>query len=280
VAGSIGGFPFVEVPMRSVPTAVLLFLPIVACAAPREHVATLPLRCAFATDYTGGIDLASEANPAFDWTHDGTNSGTSPAPSGEVATVRSWLVQVPLAEARLLLSDSGNIAAFGLGHLVDRAALLDRLDGWYQRGAVRSEPFATVDVGTTNTLRVTHRVAAITSYDWRRAGGTMALDPRIRHYEYGTAIDVRPWREGEALMLTVEWQQVDALRERAVAALDGQLQGSVAVPVLARQRITGTTKLAGDDAVVFAMVEPTTPDSALLLFVDARTGAPALADAY
>ena len=263
--------------MRHSPVVAALLL--AACSTNPTPV-TLPLRDAFETEFTGGIDLASETTTGFDWADKGAVTGTAPAPSGDVVTVRSWIVQLPFAEARALLSDSGNVDAFALGHRLDREGLFDRLDGWHRRGAVRSEPFATVDVGTTNTLQVTRRIAAITSYDWRRTGGTLVLDPQIRHYEYGTAIDVRPWRDGDSLMLTVAWQQLDALRERATASIDGLVRGSVAVPVLARQRIAGTTRVAAGDAVVFAMVEPTTPDSALLLFVDARTAAPTLADAY
>lgn len=271
------------------PRSLLLVVPFVfvACAT-SPSTPSLRLRAPIATQYTGTVAPAVASDPAGLTvpplvTPKPGDEAILPGDHGDApsATVRTWIVELPLAEARQLLADWSNShvvrdLGFGVrGFHVDRDALLDHVATWTDRGVVRDQPFVVARFDQTATMRSTQQTAAVAGFVFRGGDEPLVLDPTIARFEHGTAIDVRARQDGDSAVIALDWKQSELLRPRTIAALYGGAVGSMEVPVVMQHRLQADVKVAPRDAMVFGVLPTGTPAQVLLLCVETGTPAPA-----
>jgi len=271
------------------PRSLLLVVPFafVACAT-APPPAALPLGAPIATRYSGTVAPAAASDPAGLTvppvvTPTPGESTILPGDHGDgpSATVRTWIVELPLAEARQVLAEWSNSRVvrdlgFGVsGFHVDREAMLAHVARWTDRGAVRDQPFVVARFDQTATMRSTQQTAAVAGFVFRGGAEPLMLDPTIARFEHGTAIDVRARQDGDSAVIALDWQQSELLRPRTIASLYGGAVGSMEVPVVMQHRLQADVAVAPRDAMVFGVLPTGTPAQVLLLCVETGTPAPA-----
>ena len=258
------------------------FALLAACATPPPVV--LQLRDAFPTLYEGRIQpaVASAAAPA-ELASKAVATAAAIDDGAASAAMRAWLVQLPTAEARAVLTGWAQTAApaafgFGIGgHHVDREAMVEQLRSWNERGAVLSQPFLVARFGHPSSVRMARQTSAICGFQLRQSAASLMLDPWVQSFEHGTEIGLLAERRGDDVFVALDWQHSELLQPRTTAALHGGGVGNMEVPVQMRHRLTGETKVAPHDAVVLGVLPSTTPDTVLLLCVETELQQPAAA---
>ncbi|MFN6148012.1 MAG: hypothetical protein ACK5AL_16765 [Planctomycetota bacterium] len=272
---------------RSLPAAALAAAVLfAACTSPPAPLPPLALGASFDVRHEGRVGpLAPLTREAADATSAlaqmqqpvVATAGEAAGASAGTASVRVWLVELPVDDPTARALAAGGNAAPGQllqtrGALVAPAALAERIDAWGHRAHIVSSPFLVTKLDQRASLRISQQRAAVSSLRVQAKAGAVTVDPHVDTYEHGTHIDVRVRREDDGAVAAIAWSMVDMNEPRTVAAIDRGAFGSLEVPIALQQTTTAETKLPAHGAFLLGPV-PTTNlrfVQALAVEIDAR----------